>query len=222
MEPRKNLNHSSKNDVSGVNHFIDFRPLKRTLERDFFSDATIDVHSSNASTIELVIHLDCNFGLTESLFHLNNGNWGNFSRRISGGIKTSPFQTILLELEQSYSAINIYIKELSIHLRDTSIIITKLPNRCIQDHLECILDAVSANFVYFTKGLTAMPYEIFVPIYEETANSLNPTEKQNKRMPNYLEFWGLYFEGEDDSSVYDVKNKVIISESNFFLLNQWG
>ena len=115
-------------------------------------------------------------GLTESLFHLNNGTWGSFRNAIAGEVKTSPFQAALWELESNTKTI-FDIKELSIHLRDTSIIIYKLPNHQIQDNLESILDHISGNFVYFTRGLSQMPYEIFVPIHEETQNSFFPFRK---------------------------------------------
>ena len=221
MSIRKKSNESLQNKALPTDNFVGLTSLKRILERDFFAEATIDIHPCNETKVDLVIHLDCNFGLTESLFHLNNGNWGNFRNSISGDVRTSPFHTALFELEND-NGIVVEIKELSIHLRDTSIIITRLPNCQIQDKLEPILDAVSGNFVHFTKGLTKMPYEIFVPIYEETENSFSHSEKKQHRKPNYLEFWGLYFEDEDDSSVYDVKNKTIIEQSSFFLLNQWG
>ena len=217
MSIRKKSNQSLKNKDKPIG----LSALKRILERDFFAEATIDVYHNKSTKIDLVIYLDCNFGLTESLFHLNNGNWGNYQNCISNDVRTSPFQTALLELEND-NGIAVDIKELSIYLKDTSIIITRLPNLRIQDHLECILNAMSGNFVHFTKGLSEMPYEIFVPIYEETENSFSHSEKKHNKKPDYLEFWGLYFEGEEDSSVYDVKNKVIIEQSDFFLLNQWG
>ncbi len=221
MSARKRTNPPPQSDALRLNELIGLDVLKRTLERDFFATAAIDFYEVGNSNINLVIHLDCNFGLTESLFHLNNGNWGSFQSSLTGDVKISPFHTTLLELEKD-NGVNIDIKELSIHLQDTSIVITRLPNCQIQDNLESILNAVSANFVHFTKGLTQMPYEIFVPIYEETENSFSHSEKKHHRKPDYLEFWGLYFEGEDDASIYDVKNKVIIERSHFFLLNQWA
>lgn len=221
MPTRKKTNLSPQDNALRPNNLIELSTLKRTLERDFFANATITYNEVDPTHIDLIIHLDCNFGLTESLFHLNNGNWGNFQNCISGDVRTSPFHTILFELENDYG-VTIEIKELSIHLKDTSIIITKLPNCHIQDHLENILNAVSGNFVHFTKGLCQMPYEIFVPIYEETENSFSVSEKVHHTQPNYLGFWGLYFEDEDDALVYDVNNKKIIEQSTFFLLNQWG
>lgn len=216
---KKNYYLPEKNAIS-TKKIIGFDFLKKVLERDFFASANIEGEFENENRISLVIHLQCNFGLTESLFHLNNGNWGNFKNSINGDIKTSPFHTTLVELEND-NGMTIDIKELSIHLRDTSIIISRLPNCQIQDQLETILDSVSANFVHFTKGLTKMPYEMFVPIYEETENDFLHSEIKQNNHPDYLGYWGLYFEDEEDTLVYDVKNKVIIEESDFFLLNQW-
>jgi hypothetical protein len=221
MPERKRTNQPPQSHALRPDKIIGLNTLKRTLERDFFANASIDIHCSEGFRADLVIHLDCNFGLTESLFHLNNGNWGNFQNCIAGDVRTSPFHTTLLELEND-NDILIDIKELSIHLKDTSIIITRLPNCLIQDNLEEILTSVSGNFVHFTKGLTKMPYEIFVPIYEETENSFSHSEKKHHKKPDYLKFWGLYFEGEDEALVYDVKNKAIIEQSDFFLLNQWA
>ncbi|MEO0572883.1 MAG: hypothetical protein AAF039_14340 [Bacteroidota bacterium] len=221
MSIRKKTSHSPNHKALHDHKPIGLEALKRTLERDFFAEVNIAVHPNSATKVDLVIHLDCNFGLTESLFHLNNGNWGNFQNSISGDVPTSSFHGALVALENE-NGIAFDIKELSIHLRDTSIIMSRLPNFEIPDHLESILDAVSANFVHFTKGLSKMPYEIFVPIYEETENSFSHSERKHNKKPDYLEFWGLYFDDEPDSSVYDVKNKTIIEQSSFFLLNQWG
>ena len=222
MKNRKQSKQSLYKSAPHVSQLVGLNTLKRVFERDFFAQATLGVVLGEKSKVDLIIHLYCNFGLTESLFHLNNGNWGNFQNAISGDIRTSPFHTTLLELEND-NGLTMDIKELSIHLRDTSIVITRLPDFQIQDNLESILNSVSSNFVHFTKGLSQLPYEIFVPVYEETENSLShSSEKKSSKKPGYLDLWGLYFEGEEDSAVYDVKNKVIIEQSNFFLLNQWG
>lgn len=221
MSIRKKQNRPLSNNALPSNELVGLAALKRVLERDFFALANIVAEPYEEAKVGLVIHLNCNFGLTESLFHLNNGNWGNFQSSFSDDVKTSPFHTTLLELERD-NGVAVEIKELSIHLRDTSIIMTRLPNCHIQDNLENILESVSGNFVHFTRGLSKMPYEIFVPIYEETKNSFSHSEKKHNKKPDYSEFWGLYFEDEEDLAVYDVKNKTIIEESTFFLLNQWG
>ena len=221
MVPRKKINTQEKSKFLGHNWIEIFKPLQLTLERDFYADCTLSFEQNDSKQVHLVIHLTCHFSLTESLFHLNNGNWGNFQSTLAGDIKTSPFQTALVALENEYQ-IAFEISELSIHLRDTSIIIGRLPNIQIQNNLEHILDSVSANFVHFTQGLSRMPYEIFVPIYEETPQDFAPSEHRLQKYSSYFEYWGLYFENEPDGLVYDVKNKVIIEESDFFLLNQWG
>ena len=220
MSTPKKSNEYIQNSAFDSAKLAGLASLKRILERDFFCETTIDIFAHDDKKVDLVIHLYCNFGLTESLFHLNKGTWGNFRNVISGDVKTSPFQAALWELESNTNTI-FDIKELSIHLRDTSIIIYKLPNQQIQDNLESILDFVSGNFVYFTRGLSEMPYEIFVPIHEETKNSFSHSEKERNGKSKYLQFWGIYFEGDDDLQVYDVTNKTIIEQSDSFLLNYW-
>ena len=215
MDSPKNQNGASHNDGVFSGGLLGLEAVRRTLERDFFAEAKITVEPVDTLQKDLIVHLNCNFGLTESLFHLNNGNWGNFKQTAVGGEKVSPIQTVLVELETD-NQMTIDIRELSIHLADTSIIISRLPNHSIADNIEKILKALSANFVHFTKGLMKMPYEIFVPIFEE--DEISHVGQQN---PGYLNLWGLYFEGEDESVVYDVNDQLIIEKSDFFLLNQW-
>lgn len=209
-EYRKNLK-----GLRGIHNF------KNHLERDFFANATVrEVFTENS--LDLIIELDCNFGLTESLFYLNNGNWGSFYTSKTEKPKASPFQTALFNLSEE-NQVNVDIAELSINLRDTSIIVTKIYNNSIPDELGNILCSINENFVHFTKGLSEMPYEIFVPVFEEQEsepNNLQAGISTKKSKTDYFDFWGLYFESTPDSSIYDLKNKSIIDESDFFLLNQ--
>ena len=217
-KPRK-VKETSRNTQTDSCVLIGMDTLKKTLERDFFAEVSIDFCCPESDRIDLIIHLDCNFGLIESLFHLNSGNWGNFRQYSSGDIKTSPFQTALYALNQDNSAF-VDIKELSLHLADTSIIISRIPNLCIQDSLEPILVSISANFVHFTKGMSQMPYEIFVPIFEETSGTLIRNSHGQDATPSYTDFWGVYFEDCEEAQVYDVQHKAIIDHSDFFLLNE--
>jgi len=194
--------------------------FKNHLERDFFANATVREVLNKENSIDLIIELDCNFGLTESLFYLNNGNWGSFYTSKSKKNEASPFQTALFNLSEENN-VNVDISELSINLRDTSIVITKIYNNSVSDQLGNILCAISENFVHFTKGLSEMPYEIFVPVFEELEQGVISTGNSTKKSKtDYFDFWGLYFESNTDSVVYDLKSKSIIDEGDFFLLNQ--
>ncbi|MDT0607301.1 hypothetical protein [Croceitalea rosinachiae] len=220
MSDQNQNNQSSSEYGKQLKGLFGLHTFKNHLERDFFANATVRETLNKENTIDLVIELDCNFGLTESLFYLNNGNWGSFYTSKSKTFKASPFQTALFNLSEE-NGINVDIAELSINLKDTSIIITKIYNRSVPDQLGNILCHVSENFVHFTKGLTEMPYEIFIPVFEEQEQDvIKSMVSTTKSKTDYFDFWGLYFESNIDSAIYDLKNKSIIDEGDFFLLNQ--
>ncbi|WP_420602018.1 hypothetical protein [Flagellimonas sp.] len=90
--------------------------------------------------------------------------------------------------------------------KDTSLIITRIYDHSIPAQLEDIISKASEHFVYFTKGLTEMPYEIFVPVFED--NTQNTTEI-SKNQSTYFDYWGLYFDDEVQHDVNGIhlKNK---------------
>jgi hypothetical protein len=215
-----NANNSSKatqdcQDLNGIDLF------KKSLEKYFFAKASIksDITKKDLNS-HLIISLNCNFSLTESLFHLNSGNWGGFCKS-TNQLEYSGFELAVNELQEINTS-DIVIKEIAIHFKDTSLFISKIPNQDITDQLCPVLTAISENFVHFTKGLTEMPYEIFVPVFEETTEvDNNVSWAMAKVRTSYFSYWGMYFHSEinQDSSVYDLKSKTII-DGDFFLLNK--
>ncbi len=222
MQSNRNTNinkegNTSKDylDVNGIEYF------KKSLEKYFFAEATIKLDTSRIdSKYNLVIGLNCNFGLTESLFHLNSGNWGGLCKN-NAKLEYSEFELAVAVLQDKNQA-EIIIEEIAIHFKDTSLFITKIPKQNITHQLCAILSSVSENFVHFTRGLTEMPYEIFIPVFEETSEeNSNLSRAKAKIRTNYFSYWGIYFHSEldQDSLVYDLKNKTII-DGDFFLLNK--
>ena len=222
MQSNQNTNTNKEGNTSkdylGINGVEYF---KKSLEKYFFAEAIVRLDTSKIdSKHHLIIGLNCNFGLTESLFHLNSGNWGGFCKN-STDLEYSGFELAVADL-QDENQIEIIVEEIAIHFKDTSIFITKIPSQDITDQLCAILSSISENFVYFTRGLTEMPYEIFIPVFEETSeeNSTISWSKAKIRT-SYFSYWGMYFysEVDQDSLVYDLKNKTII-DGDFFLLNK--
>jgi hypothetical protein len=222
MQPRQNTNTNKgtkspqeKLRFNGIDLF------KNKLEKLFFADVTLTIPETKEGTNSFLnISLNCNFGLTESLFHLNNGNWGGFCKN-SSQLEYSGFELAVHDLKEDNNN-EIIIEEIAIHFRDTSLFITKIPYQSITDQLCDILSAVSENFVHFTRGLTEMPYEIFVPVFEEsTEENNNASWAIAKVRTSYFNYWGMYFHSEvdQDSLVYDLKSKTII-DGDFFLLNK--
>ncbi len=201
--------------VKGLDTFI------KNLERDFFAEATVTYSGDCNCNINLDIQLQCNFGLTESLFHFNKGNWGNFHfNGVQPNLWVSPLQAALQELTDK-NALCVDINELTIQLNDTSIIIPKIYSKSIAAQLKNIITAVSENFVHFTRRLSEMPYEIFVPVFEDQAHTdEDHKDYRNKTSLDYYRYWGLYFDSDDKPSIYNLKEKSVIDESDFFLLNE--
>lgn len=204
--------------LDGIQTFVTADGLEefmKMLEKEFFAEVDVKCryHTGKGKT-ELVLNLHCNFGLTESLHHFNNGNWGGFACNAEDQNVASPFDAAFEALSQKNN--NIDIAELSLHFRDTSIVITNIGDYSIPEQLGNIIHKLSEHFVFFTKGLTEMPYEIFVPVFEENAQ-ISPDQKTEH---SYFDHWGLYFEEdlEHNIMVYTLKTKRL-SKEEFFLLD---
>lgn len=221
---------SQKNNVhfeSGVSNgsknpeAVGLDTFKKILDRDFFAETLIEhTFCKETNCIDLIINLNCNFSLTESLFHLNNGNWGAFKQqsRKQNDEMSCQFQDYFEYLiEMNYARVD--IKELSIHLSDTSIIVERLYHMSIVEQLNTIMDSICSNFVHITKGLTEMPYEIFVPVYEENKPLVPPMSISLSKGPeDFFKYWGLYFDSSEKMQVYDYGAKKVIS-GDFHLIS---
>ncbi|SHG25323.1 hypothetical protein [Flagellimonas flava] len=197
--------------ADGLHKFI------KQLEKDFFAEVSVTCryHTEKERT-DLVLDIYCNFGLTESLHHFNSGNWGGFACQEKEQGTTGSFDNAFGKLSANNNE-TIDIAELSLHFKDTSLIITRIKDYSVPEQLGAIVNKVSEHFVYFTKGLTAMPYEIFVPVFEDsTTKGLDLENGQH----SYFEHWGLYFEDDPqhDVMVYSLDTKEMRKE-DFFLLD---
>jgi hypothetical protein len=177
--------------------------FKKNLEKHLFSDVVVRNCSSSATQVKLVLEVNCNFGLIEMLHYFNSGAWGNFR-----GGKYS-FEGQLQHLKDR-NDLKIEVEEFYIFLKDTAIIITRIYDKSIPEQLENILGTIGDQYVHFTKGMTEIPYEIYIPVFEEhvmqndTALTSMPSNKNSKK--DYFGFWGLYFHSNDEGIIYDLEN----------------
>lgn len=189
--------------------------FRKSLEKNFFSEVTVRNSTSNSTEANLAIEFECNLNLVEMLFHFNKGTWGNFSN------KKSSFKVALRKLLKE-NRVKIDVEELSILFKDTRIIIHKIYNKSIPDQLENIFSEMGKHYVHFSKGLTETPFEIYIPVFEECNNGkdtlLRNIEAGNHAKKDYFNFWGLYFESEDDAVIYNLKESYI-ENGDLFMLN---
>lgn len=223
MQSKQNTNTNNKSTISkDVQDIIGLELFTKQLEKYFFGEAIIKLDSDKQDpNYHLTVNLNCNFSLTESLILLNSGDWGGFCEN-STKLEYSSFELAVINLQNENNN-EIIFEEIAIHFKDTSLFITKVPNYDITDHLCTIINTVSEHFVHFTRGITEMPYEIFIPVFEGTIeNNCNTLWAKPKMKTDYFDYWGMYFQSEinQDSSVYDLKSKTIIDGDFFFLTKE--
>ncbi|MCJ7468270.1 MAG: hypothetical protein MUO53_16440 [Maribacter sp.] len=182
------------------------------LEKDFFSKTTLYRCKAGHPTIHLVIELKCDLSMAEMLFHFIKGDWGCFKSSKSS-------LTDALSILQEANTCPIEIDELSLILKDTTIVIDRIYENSIPQQLKRILTEVGNHYVHITRGLHEIPYEIYLPVFEEKRNSINlPDPVLDYPVVDYFGFWGLYFESEEDALVYDLDNLIIIP-GDLYMLN---
>lgn len=207
-----NYRNSGAKVFEAANGLDDFL---KTLEKDFFATAKVQCKFNNLENrADLIIDLYLNFGLMDCLRHFNNGDWGGmaFSEESQSNMSSSVEKA--LEKLNSLNSHSLDILELSLHFRETSIIISRLYEQSIPKQLGLIISSIGEHFVYFTKGLTEMPYEIFVPVFEDTTLDHSQTKMGQC---GYLDYWGLYFEDQAQHQVmiYSLKSKKLEKEDLF-------
>ncbi len=205
-----NAKLASRNN--GNEDIFGLESLKNSLEKDYFSEVIIRNSVVCCEQNNLVIELQCELGLHEVLYHIQQGTWGTnepYSKNQGLTVLSQHLQSIR-ELNNTF----IDVEELSFLLKDCSIIIKKLGPESVEHELDSILSALAENYVYLTRHLSETPNEIFIPVYEEVS-----LENQDTRLAGplridedgYYSYWGLYFEKDTRAVIYDLRRKNIIS-----------
>lgn len=214
---KKNLNPRVDNNcqVIGIEDF------EKSLAKYFFSEVDVKVYSFTDIEAHLNIEFQNNLTLSEILFFLNKHIWQD------GKDKTilknvNPFLKALQALKDK-NAFSIDIEEISILLEDTSIVIKKIYPQSIPNQLENILKEITENHFRLTRNSNEVPFEIFIPVFEEGPLEKNDTLENirtgsNSSANDYFGYWGLYFDSEVDAVIYDLENKSMIY-GDLFMLN---
>ncbi|WP_421824799.1 hypothetical protein [Flagellimonas oceanensis] len=197
--------------IEGLDDFI------KDLERYFFGTVKLKCkHNILENRLDLVVDLHFNFSIADCLNHFNNGDWSNYSISEESSCNICAAMRDALEKLNEKSTYPADIMETSLHFTDTSIVISRLYSNSITEHIGDILSTLSKHFVYFTKGLTEMPYEIFVPVFEDKTIQGHQTKMDTET--NYYTYWGLYFENgpeEHEALIYSLSKKKFYEESIF-------
>jgi len=205
---KKNFPITNEKLITSINAF------KKKLDKNFFATTSIK-YSTNIQG--LVINVHCNYNLSEIVTYLSNGTWGNIFENQT----PTPFVKAFNELEKQNIPYAIDIEEFNIHFNDTTVVINRIYKKSIPDQLENILTQLANHYIYYTKGHTEMPYEIYIPIFEENlfTNKLTTLNTENTK-EGYYKFWCLYFSYmEDEATIYDLEKHVDLNNAPLFMVN---
>ena len=155
--------------------------------------------------------------MLEALHHFEKNNWGNFK------CPENSFVGALDQLEESNN-LPLEVEEFSLFFNDTSIIVNRIFDQSIAQQLENIFIEIHKHAEHFTKGSNEIPYEIYVPVFEDNLMEnehalLMNIKSGNNSEQDYFSYWGMYFYSEDEAVVYDLKNQCII-QGNLQMLNR--
>lgn len=203
--PRKTNSDQKKNGAKIFEVALGLDEFLKVIEKDFFTEAKIHFnYDGQTKKSDIVLDLNFNFGITESMKFLNAGSWGGLVFPGPGKKVSSSFENAFLELN-SLNNNALDISEISLHFKDTSIVVSRLYTHSIPQEIGNILLKASEHFVYYTKGHTEMPYEIFVPVFEDKdPHAIGPKEGTN----GYFDYWGLYYEGDSQQvMIYSLRKK---------------
>lgn len=196
--------------VNGLESF------RKSIEKDFFCEASIKTSTSETKVLNLAVELHFNFELIETIF-LHKRNRLDIKKSLnSTRAQLYPFFKALYALKQQNEEV-IDLAELSIFLNDTSFIIHKIYPQSINQQIASIWDEICRHYVIFSKELSEIPYEIYIPIYNE--DHLFDNKVDYALESGYFKYWGLYFNSEENPSIYNLENKTIL-DGDVFLLNQ--
>ncbi|WP_430907793.1 hypothetical protein [Maribacter sp. 2-571] len=207
-------------DINGLSFF------KKELEKLFFSEVIIRNSATDMRSAKLVIELNCNYNLIEGLIHLDEGIWGQWKKSRSHIFSDSLFYKLMSGLK-SKNEFHIDVEELSFVFTDSTVIVNKIYEGSIPKQLDAILTKLSSHFIYLTNRNREIPFEIFIPIFEEgeqsfVADNRIPAKAAKGKMQrkDYFNYWGLYFYSqEDDGLIYTLRNKSI-SSGELNMLNE--
>lgn len=199
------LNLEYTKEIIGSDEFLN------ALEHHYFSSVIVKRKCVSQDSLDLVLEVNCNLDLMELFYHFNTDRWGTNVQN------ESPMQHFL-EIVNLKNNFNVDIEELTISLNDTSIVIKRIYQKSIPTQFNEILKSIASNYVFITKGLTQKPYEIFVPIFEDSIESGELDYNQIDIFPKtYREFWGIYLGIDEEASIYDVKRNTYVSGDLEFL-----
>ncbi len=202
--------YSEKEYDNSFDFFQGLSEFKQTLEKNYSSVIKRRSDYEGKKDNELAIEILIDKTLNEALEFSSTESITKISHLIQ------PF----IRAYRSFKMANrkVDIEELIICFNDCTLILYKVSNNSIYNQLENILDSISENFKTLKYKHTEVPFEIYIPIYNEKPIEEEDTGKLDTLLntfnisnrvkeDEYYKYWGLFYESTTDSLVFDFEAK---------------
>lgn len=197
-------------EENSIENFIT-KDFKANIEKEFFCELGVKFSKQTHQHLELILEMNFNFDLEQGLPILAQKKIGSLHLNQSADFLF--LNQLAQVLDNDTKTVD--IEELNIVFTDCSFVIHSIYVRSIPHQIEELVQKIYENQVYFTKGFSAIPYEIHIPVLEEKPVNigLNITPFKPKQIDpsDYVHFWALYFDDNIEAVIYDVLKQEIFS-----------
>ncbi|MDX1326835.1 MAG: hypothetical protein R3299_03950 [Arenibacter sp.] len=206
--------NNRKKVCNASTHIVGLEKFRKRLEKDFYANINISSYWQRENDAHLSIEFSCNFSLSEALYFLQYPMGLPKDTPKQNPKKTTLFHEAYSELLE-VNEFSMDISELSIVLTDTNILISRIYEQSIVHQLEEIANELDKHTIYYTKGLSDTPYEIFIPVFEQPdpnplPQSLDVRVNNTPQPRDYFYYWGMYFGSAEKAAVYDLSTQKLI------------
>jgi hypothetical protein len=140
-----------------------------------------------------------------------------------------PFIAAYEKLKKKNKEGDVDIHELKFIFQDAEVIVSKICTGSIYDSLGSIFRAISENYEFLKNRDGEFPYTIQIPVFEDPEKTLCRFRVLldvdetigHVTSANYQDYWGIYYDFERASRVFDVKRKLLIDEDFLTLDRYW-
>lgn len=207
-----------KSGASALPSLYGLDNFRVSLERDYFCDISVRNQESNTYRCDLALGMHCNLSLRGLVQGYRERIWG--VQPEEG--EANPL-VVALDRLNLQNPVEVDIEEVAIFLQDTLITIKNIYPRSVAEQFGHLMAALADHYNHLAMLENSLPYEIYIPVFEEGETDpelpIQRPASLARCSKDYLEYWGLYYETEEDAVIYDLGKRTTIT-GELYMLNQ--
>jgi hypothetical protein len=178
-------------------------------------------------TIEIISHLS----LADIAGLVASGVAYDVLKNGADALILRPFLTAYRKLRERNKPIRgADIEILRLVLRDSMIVIYRISDDSVIEHLERIVLTLGVEYERLLLRSGEQPFSIHIPVFEDDASDrlsrfrvlLDVDETLKPKTSDYFKLWGLHFDFARTTRVYDVERHLLLDEPFLTLQEYWA